>query len=126
MPLIRYDTGDLAVSLDDSKDVMVLENLSGRSFDCIFSVDGKLVSSVAISTITEILYSINRYQIIQKNYNNYLFKYEGEISQSDFNILAKRLNMCLGENSKIIFEKCEKIANNSNGKYRTVINECKR
>lgn len=45
MPIIRYDTGDLAVMNIDERRIPFLERIEGRKLDMIYNTSGKLVSS---------------------------------------------------------------------------------
>ena len=123
MPLIRYDTGDYAVCNDMTDgSVKVLDEFAGRKADCIYSTDGRLVSSVAVSGLTEIFESIVKYQIIQETETGYCFRYVGSLSEADFDELKSRLYTCLGADANIVYECVENISQQSNGKYKTMIN----
>lgn len=121
MPLIRYDTGDLAVSNDISGNIRTLSALKGRSSDYLYSVDGKKISGVAISGITEIFASIERYQLVQNSKSDFIFTFSGELSNKHKSELDKRLKDALGESVAIKYLKKSYIAQAKNGKYKTIV-----
>lgn len=45
MPIIRYDTGDLAIMNIDKRNVPYIERIEGRKLDMIYNTSGKIVSS---------------------------------------------------------------------------------
>lgn len=121
MPLIRYDTGDLAVSNDMPGDIRTLSALKGRSSDYLYSVDGKKISGVAISGITEIFDSIERYQLVQNSKCDFIFTFSGELSNRHKNALDKRLKDALGMSASIRYLKKSYIPQTQNGKYKTIV-----
>ncbi len=121
MPLIRYDIGDLAVSPDESGIIRRLSVLSGRKADCIYSVDGKIISAVAISGLTEVFSTIIKYQVVQTTKNSYEFHYVGEIDDKDMQELSKRLHTALGLDAEINFIVENDIPLQKNGKAKTTV-----
>jgi len=68
MPLIRYDTGDLAVLATECTGVgavPMLERLEGRQLESIFAVDGTRISPFAIMGALRDLQQVFQYQFIQ-------------------------------------------------------------
>lgn len=125
MPLIRYDTGDCAISKDASDKIRHLEKLCGRAAVYLTSVDGKKISSVGISAITEIFNGIERYQLVQNSNNSYVFKYSGILTNNDLLLLLKRLKGSLGETAEIQFDNVDRIEPNKNNKFSSIVNNCK-
>ncbi len=121
MPLIRYDIGDLAVSPDKAGEIRTLSVLSGRTADCLYSVDGKIISAVAISGLTEVFNSIIKYQVVQTSINTYEFHYVGEIGDNDMQELTNRLHTALGINAIIDFIVEDDIPLQKNGKAKTTV-----
>lgn len=121
MPLIRYDIGDLAVSPDKAGRIRTLSCISGRRADCIYSTDGKIISAVAISGITEIFDSIKRYQLVQISKTDFEFHYTGKIDEKDMLKLSNRLQIALGENAKIQYIVEQDIPLGKNGKAKTTV-----
>ncbi len=121
MPLIRYDIGDLAVSPDEEGKIRKLTSIVGRKADCLYSTDGKIISAVAISGLTEIFTSIVKYQLVQITKSAFEFHYIGDISDHDSNELLKRLETALGSDAAIQFIKENQISVEKNGKYKTTV-----
>lgn len=123
MPLIRYDIGDLAVSEDDFDSIRTLKEFSGRKSDCIYSTTDVLISNVAISAVTEIFYDIERYQIVQEQKNEYVFKYTGTLSEDEHRELLNRLYDCLGRDAHITIDNTDTIEVGLNGKHKSLVNK---
>ncbi len=121
MPLIRYDIGDLAVSPDKAGEIRTFTCISGRKADCIYATDGKIISAVTISGITEIFSTILRYQLVQTSKSEFHFHYTGVIEKKDLQELSDRLHTALGRDAEIQYVKEEHIAPKKNGKVRTTV-----
>lgn len=65
MPIIRYDTGDLAV-LDGAGEIVRIE---GRSVDCLRLRDGRYISPYAITCALERVHGLRRYSVVQTDYD---------------------------------------------------------
>lgn len=122
MPLIRYDIGDYAMSEDEPGNIKTLKMLAGRKADSLYAVNGNLISSVAISGITEIFTEIEKYQIIQKTKTDYDFKYIGKLSKKNKELLFQRLHNSLGETANIYLIAVDNIEVGKNGKLKTTVN----
>lgn len=121
MPLIRYDIGDLAVSPDEAGKIRTLSCISGRKADCVYSTDGKMISSVAISCITEVFDTIAKYQLVQTSKAGFEFHYIGKIGDNDMQKLSARLHTALGRDAKIQYIVEQDIPLGKNGKAKTTI-----
>ena len=121
MPLIRYDIGDLAVSLDEAGKIRTLSCISGRKADCVYSTDGKMISSVAISGITEVFDEIAKYQLVQTSKEGFEFHYVGKIGEIDMKELSDRLHTALGTNAEIQYIVEQDIPLGKNGKAKTTV-----
>lgn len=121
MPFIRYDNGDLGISYD-SGEIKILDSLAGRKSGVILSSKGELVSDVSISAVFEICFKIEKYRVIQNDWNKYEVKYVGDISSQDEKKLLERLYICLGKDAVITLSKVEDIPASNTGKYQTTLN----
>ena len=121
MPLIRYDIGDLAVSLDEAGKIRTLSCISGRKADCVYSTAGKMISSVAISGITEVFDEIAKYQLVQTSKEGFEFHYVGKIGEIDMKELSDRLHTALGTNAEIQYIVEQDIPLGKNGKAKTTV-----
>lgn len=122
MPLIRYDTGDYAVSEDPIGHIHTLKEISGRQASSLIALNGNIVSSVAISGITEIFSDIEKYQVTQTSRDAYRFEYVGHLSDIEFTELMNRLRVCLGSEAQIDIIPVSEIPKGKNGKFRTIVN----
>lgn len=121
MPLIRYDIGDLAVSPDEAGKIRTLSCISGRKADCVYSTDGKIISAVTISGITEVFDTIVRYQLVQISKIGFEFHYVGKIGENDMQELSNRLHTALGTNAEIRYIIEQDIPLGKNGKAKTTV-----
>ena len=121
MPLIRYDIGDLAVSSDEAGRIRTLSCISGRKADCVYATDGKIISAVAISCVTEVFDTIVKYQLVQTSNTNFEFHYVGKIEREVLRELSDRLHVALGVSAEIQYIAEQDIPLGKNGKAKTTI-----
>lgn len=80
MPLIRYDTGDIALQKDFDEcgwQTRVVQSILGRIMDCIYDTSGRIISPL---TITNYMWPFNRllqFQFIQESKKRYILKLNG-------------------------------------------------
>ncbi|HMQ06354.1 MAG TPA: hypothetical protein PKC30_03585 [Saprospiraceae bacterium] len=131
IPIVRYDTGDLAVAgeyLDDQ--LFTIKSIIGRTADKLFDSKGNPVSSLALGPAIykplakgEIL---THYQFIQKSLNTFLLKlkYSKDIFSVDKGIeIIDNLKKLLGADVKINIEFVDNIEMLPSGKRSIYINE---
>ncbi len=70
-----------------------LASVEERRENLIYSTDGKIISAVAISGITEVFDSIARYQLVQTSKIEFEFHYVGKIGEDDMQELSDRLHL---------------------------------
>lgn len=124
MPIIRYDTGDIA-KLGISKDgVMELEQIEGRKMDVIYDSKGNMISSFVIYTKFYNYYSLlKQYQFIQQGEK----EYEVKLNLQNDNFphetdLVKAIKSDFGEDATVIVTYVDEIPPLSSGKRRKVMN----
>lgn len=81
MPLIRYQTGDLAVSLDArpcacGRLFHRIRQVSGRMVDCLQLPGGQLLSPYSVTLALEPVQGLTRYQVLQEQPGSLLVRYE--------------------------------------------------
>lgn len=123
MPLIRYDTGDLAVSQDPSDNVKTISRLCGRSADILRSPGGILISNTAVSAVSEIITNIVRCQLAQISETRFVFRYVGDLSEEDVCLLKSRLGATLGLNAELLLVKADHIPISASGKFKPIVKE---
>ncbi len=126
MPLIRYDTGDVAVFKPDSGKTM-FEKVGGRRVDCIFDTKGNMVSPYVINTPMHEYLEIQQYQFIQEGEGTYTMlinlKDGGVFGREDQ--MIRMLKSYLGENAEIVVKYVNEIPVLKSGKRKQVVNNYK-
>lgn len=126
MPLIRYDTGDIAVREPGCKR-LIFEKVGGRRVDYIFDTKGKLVSPYVINTPMHEFLEIQQYQFIQegkKEYTMLLNMKEGYSFNREGDMLTM-LKSYLGEDANIGVRYVDEIPVLKSGKRKQVVNNYK-
>lgn len=127
MPLIRYDTGDMAILSDKSacgKPGPVFTRVEGRKVDFIYDTEGHLFSPhVVTNTMWKYSTEIRQFQFIQNGNKNYLLKLN--CLQSKFerkNELLYDLRHYLGKDAIIEIEFVDEIPLLASGKRKKIVN----
>ncbi|MFC5604800.1 phenylacetate--CoA ligase family protein [Sporosarcina koreensis] len=130
MPLIRYDTGDLAIlgqgTCKCGLETPYLEVISGRLVEEVFDVNGNTVSGFAVNGAMQDIENVLQYQFVQEGENEYrmiiikINNFDGE------NKIKARFQEFLGRNAKIIFEYTDEIPPLKSGKRPYIINKMKK
>lgn len=122
-PMIRYDTGDIGIFSKTPEGVPVLKEIYGRQRDCVYSVDGNMISPAKISVSMWGMENIRQWQFIQKTSNRYVLKLN--CSSDNFDVIISKLKNILGENAVIDIELTDSIPCLASTKRRAVICEWK-
>lgn len=131
MPLIRYDTGDLAAidKVSSCGDIISIKNLCGRKTDAIYKVNGDFIDMYN-SMPSEIFNNSNvkQWQFIQNTNDSYTLRLS--VINSDMNNLEVRfvtlLKNILGENAKINIEYTDEIPILNSGKRKVIFSNYKK
>jgi len=131
MPLIRYDTGDLAVKLKkenypDKRDLAfpLLEKVIGRNTDIIKTPDGKSLIVHTFTGIFEFYPEIIQFQVIQNELERISIRYIASPGFSDEILLKiehdfrQRTKSTMG----ILWERTDEIPASKSGKPQIIIN----
>lgn len=125
MPLIRYDTGDIAMFKAGNN--RVLKTVEGRKMDMVYDTNGNLLSSYVVYTKFYPFYDLlNQYQFIQIGQKEYHIKLN---LKGEFNFkkeLVESVKRDFGEDAKISIELVDGIPPLSSGKRKKVVNEYKK
>lgn len=129
MPLIRYDTGDVAV-LKNPKSTggrMIFESVGGRRVDYIFDTSGNALSPYVINTPMHEFLEIQQYQFIQDGEKDYRMllnmKDNGDFTREGE--MIKMLKSFLGSDASIKVEYVNEIPVLKSGKRKQVVNNYK-
>lgn len=126
MPLIRYDTGDLAI-IDIDKNTFngapSFFKVEGRRMDTIYDTKGKIMTTVVYEL--EYFPEFKQSQLIQEDEKVYLVKIniDGVFKQEDK--MIKMLKSFLGEDATIKIEYVDEIPQLSSGKMKLTLNKFK-
>lgn len=129
-PIIRYDTGDLAIMEKGnilSCGYPYFSKLYGRRLDLIYNTKGEPMSAMTLSRILKYYPSILQWQFIQKNKNTYNLKIVlKDGTQLNQNEIANLLKESFGQDANITFEYVRDIPVLSSGKRKPVVCEYNR
>ncbi|WP_282124305.1 CoF synthetase [Algibacter mikhailovii] len=123
MPIIRYDTGDIAKMLKTNDGTLKFESIEGRRMDLIYDTQGNLISSFVVYTNFYPFYSLlNQYQFIQTAQKDYLVKLNIKhefVHEKDLIISLKKE---FGNDANIKIEYVDEIPPLASGKRKKVVN----
>ena len=125
-PMIRYDTGDIAIGGQEfynGNRVDVLKSIEGRKLDFIYDSNGQLISPHTIDYALRRLPNLLQFQFIQEGKNDYkllinTFDFSHELEQ----MAIMALKEYLGEDAKIIIITVNEIPMLNSGKRKLVVN----
>ncbi|MBR9853693.1 MAG: CoF synthetase [Algicola sp.] len=121
MPLIRYDTGDIAMF--NEGDNCLLKTVEGRKMDMVYDTNGNLLSSYVVYTKFYPFYDLlHQYQFIQVGQKEYLIKLNLKDEFSFEQELIESVKRDFGEDAKVSVELVEEIPPLSSGKRKKVVN----
>ena len=127
MPIIRYDTGDMAVFSNSSncgKRGPVFTTVAGRRVDYIYDTQGHMLSPhVITNTMWKYSEVIKQFQFIQNGQNDYLMKLNCSRATFDKETeLLTDIRNYTGLDAKILIEYIDEIPLLASGKRRKVVN----
>lgn len=128
MPIIRYDTGDIAKLGIDKNGVMELEQIEGRKMDVIYDSKGNLVSSFVVYTKFYKYYKLlKQYQFIQQGEKEYEVKLNLQGNNFEFETdLINDIKTDFGQDARVTITHVDEIPPLSSGKRRKVMNNYKK
>lgn len=122
MPIIRYDTGDLAIKCEQtSTSVSKFKSVQGRRVDVIYDTSGKKLTPHTMSNYMWKFDRLRQYQFIQSDAKQYVLKVSGAqgiYSKQEFD---KTLRAFLGSDAEITVEYVDTIPVLESGKFKKVI-----
>ncbi len=127
MPLIRYDTGDIAKFGEDFGKNGIpsryFEQLEGRKMDAVYNTKGQMISSFIVYTKFYKYYNLlQQYQFIQKTRNTYLVKLNTTSTFGFEKELIEDIKKDFGQDANVIIEYVDEIPALSSGKRKKVVN----
>lgn len=130
MPLIRYDTGDIAIQKPTGQNELPrLLTVEGRRVDFIYSTIGELISPYVINTPMHEFQDISQYQFIQNGERDYKMLLNLRPGLTSFvreNDMIVMLKSFLGNDANIEIEYVNEIPVLKSGKRKQVVNNYKK
>lgn len=127
VPVIRYDTGDRAVCLDESGgfDCSHISKVQGRTYDIIRKSDGTAVPGVIFTHAVKPLQQVDRFQIVQHELGSVMIYYTAKdaIDESATDDVVKKIHGEIGTDFGVSFQQVEKLEAAKSGKYRWIRSE---
>ncbi|WP_375587820.1 CoF synthetase [Flagellimonas aurea] len=121
MPLIRYDTGDIAMFQEGNN--CLLKTVDGRKMDMVYDTSGNLLSSYVVYTKFYPFYDLlNQYQFIQVGQKEYHIKLNLKGQFSFEEELVESVKRDFGVDAKVSIELVDEIPPLSSGKRKKVVN----
>ncbi|OZV69973.1 phenylacetate--CoA ligase family protein [Winogradskyella aurantia] len=128
MPIIRYDTGDIAKLGLSSNGAMSFEQIEGRKMDLIYDSSGNIISSFVVYTkFYQYYHLLRQYQFIQQGEKHYEVKLNlqtGNTFQYE-QALIEDIKSDFGDDAEITITYVDEIPPLASGKRRKVINNYK-
>ncbi len=122
MPIIRYDTGDLAVvSLLPSDGEVLLERIEGRRADVVYDTDGTEVSASTVATVMYEFTEILQYQLVQEGARDYRLAVSGAEGAYQATAFVDTLTRILGTGAHIAVEFVDEVPRDRGGKSRPLV-----
>lgn len=126
LPMIRYDTGDLAIIGKSSCNIKsnVIKEIFGRRVDLIYDTKGNALSPHTITNNMWEVKNIKQFKFTQISKSDYriLLNLSSAINVKQENMLKKKLLDILGEDANIIIEYTNEIPVMSSGKRKYIEN----
>lgn len=121
MPMIRYDTGDLAI-FDEHPDYgRVITSIEGRVRDFFYDTQDRLLSPSAITVQMWKFDRLRQFQFIQDGRAKYLLKVNGARGVYEDDDFIEVIENIVGKNANITIEHVDGIPQLQSGKFRQVI-----
>ena len=127
LPMIRYDTGDLAIVGDATCDIKVnavIKEIFGRKVDLIYNTEGQALSPHAITNNMWNTQNIKQFKFTQISKDEYviLLNVEKNFDKEQEKEIKEKFIKILGNNAKIKIEYTDEIPVLASGKRRYIEN----
>lgn len=124
MPMIRYDTGDVAImDVDQDNGNLVLSKIDGRKMDMFTNTKGEYISSHIIHHVLQ-YDGIEQFQFIEELNNEYVIKLKmtRPLGSTEEDELVRIYSEYFGHGAKVTIEYVDHIPLLPSGKRKLVIN----
>lgn len=122
VPLIRYDTGDLAMKAAERDGwVTELKTIQGRRVDVIYDTQGRRLTAHTWSVYMWKYEKLKQYQFIQQDAKEYVLKVNGAKGVYTDDELINHLKSILGDDADITIEHVDGIPALASGKFKKTV-----
>ncbi len=128
-PIIRYDTGDLAIRCEKSLcgiGTDIITNIQGRKVDVIYDTKGNALTPHTWSVYMWKYDKLSQYQFIQDDAKDYLLKLNCDKELYDPEEIRNYMKNILGDDANIQIEFVNEIPHLNSGKFKKTICNYKR
>lgn len=122
MPMIRYDTGDLAIRNESEKgSVKTLKSIQGRRVDTIYDTKGNRLTAHTWSVYMWKFDKLKQYQFIQEDAKKYILKVSGAKGIYTSEELENTVRGVIGSDAEIDIQFVDTIPVLESGKFKKTI-----
>lgn len=122
VPLIRYDTGDLAIKASEKAGwVTMLKTIQGRRVDVIYDTQGHTLTAHTWSVYMWKFEKLKQYQFVQEGEKQYVLRVNGAKDVYSDEELITHLKSVLGSDAEIQIEHVEEIPTLASGKFKKTV-----
>lgn len=122
VPLIRYDTGDLAIKATEKNGwTTQLKTIQGRKVDVIYDTQGSRLTAHTWSVYMWKFEKLKQYQFIQNSAYDYTLKVNGAKGIYEDTDLISHMQSVLGSKANITIEHVDGIPSLASGKFKKTI-----
>ena len=122
VPLIRYDTGDLTIKLEEKEGwTTKIKSIQGRRQDLIFDTKGNPLTPNTWGVYMWKYEKLKQYQFVQNDKNDYLLNVNDPKNYYTDSELVEHLRSVLGEDANIKIFRVDEIPHLKSGKFKNTV-----
>lgn len=122
VPLIRYDTGDMAIKASEKDGwTTALKSIQGRRVDVIYDTKGSRLTPHTWSVYMWKFDKLKQYQFIQEDAKKYTLKVNGANGIYRDEDFISHLKTVLGDDAEIVIEHVDGIPALASGKFKKTV-----
>lgn len=124
MPLIRYDTGDMALLKENCEcgwNTKAVKAILGRVMDCIYDTSGRVISPITVTNYMWPFDKLLQFQFVQNDEKEYILKLNDAKDIYEDNEFIKLFKELLGNDAIINIEHVNEIPVLNSGKRKHVV-----
>lgn len=119
-PLIRYDTGDLAIKYCDPAGRTYLRELLGRQEDAVYDSKGRIVNQHTCLVFMKYFHDIMQFQLIQESLHKFTWRLITDNHTLEDKIIEESREI-LGQDTDYCFEYVNELEKRKSGKVPRII-----